>query len=301
MPFCGHCGARLIEDDRFCTRCGTERRVVPSPRSAQTRQPDSEIDSEPSESVRPGVPEPISIARASEPATAEIAGRDPLTLAGIDAPSSLHRVATVTGVILAIGLSAYCGRLLIISRRPAAVAAPAPATPARGPTPVTETTEEVSTSNASGVGVNASTVWRIDAESTRDVKNEANALREPDGRTATVLPGGTLGLRYVASEYFYNGAGPDVRVVGPEGERMPYAIFAKADPNGTWVRFDINRRGFPKGVAAHDFGHHGLARASALMIRNDGPINLYVDAVVPLHREPAAEDDHDEHSQQPKR
>jgi hypothetical protein len=301
MPFCGHCGARLIESDRFCTHCGTERRNVPSPASPQARQAERESSGEPAQSVRAAVPESVSFAEASLSSTTETAVRDPLTLAGADTPSPLHRVATVVGVILVIGLSAYCGRLLMISRRPAAAASPVAATPARGSTPVTETTEEVSDSKASGSGVSASAVWRIDAESTRDTKNEANALGEADGRVATMGPGGTLALRYGAGEFFYNGAGPDVRVVGSEGERTPYAIFAKADPNGAWVRFDINRRGFPKGVAAHDFGHHGLTRASALMIRNDGPINLYIDAVVPLYREPAAGDEHDEHAKRPER
>lgn len=300
MSFCGHCGARLIEADRFCTRCGTERRVLPSPLPAHTRRIEPESDGESSVLLHAGVSDPVSISRVSEPENAEIAGRDLLTLAGAGSPAPLHRVAMVAGALLVIGLSAYCGRFLVMSRRPATVAAPATVTPAPGPPPVTETTEELSSSKASGSRVNGSSaVWRIDTESTRDTKNAADALGDADGRVATVLPGGMLALRYSAGEFFYNGTGPDVRVVGPEGERTPYAIFAKADPNGTWVRFDINRRGFPKGVAAHDFGHHGLARASALMIRNDGPINLYVDAVVPLYREPVAEDEHDEHVKRP--
>ena len=87
--------------------------------------------------------------------------------------------------------------------------------------------------------------------------------------------------------FFYHGAGPDVRVFGPEGDRTPYMIFARADLNGRWVRVDTNRHGIPNGVAAHDFGHHGLERASQLLIRNDGPVNLYIDAATPTHREPS--------------
>ena len=98
-----------------------------------------------------------------------------------------------------------------------------------------------------------------------------------------IAPGGTLALAWTGA--FYNGQGPDIRVIGPEGDRTPYTIFARAAA-GTWVRFDQNRRGFPAEGAGHDFGHHELEAVREVMVRNDGTVNLYIDAIAPLHTSP---------------
>lgn len=238
-------------------------------------------------------PPPGSLTRVpvTLPAAVE---RDPVTLAGSDGMSPFPRVATGIGILLLIALSAYGGRRWVMSRTAAGPSGGAAMSPIKpNAAPVAETTEEVSPSSASAA---SATLWQIDAESTRDTRNEASAIGDPDGRVATVLPGGTLALAYRGGEFLYNGPGPDVQVVGPQEERTPYTIFAKAEAGAPWVRFDVNRRGFPRGPAAHDFGHHNVARASGIMIRNDGSVNLYIDAVVPLYREPVPSDAHDHHA-----
>jgi hypothetical protein len=109
----------------------------------------------------------------------------------------------------------------------------------------------------------------------------------PDGKTASIAPGGTLALALAGEPYFYNGPGADVEVYGVEGDRAAYTIFVRDDAEGKWIHFDVNRRGFPHGMAAHDMGHHGIQRATQIMIKNDAFTALSVDAVTPLHRQPS--------------
>ena len=135
--------------------------------------------------------------------------------------------------------------------------------------------------------------WRVIEAFTGAVQRPAAAEGEPDGQVAIIPPGESLALEWTAGE-FYNGEGPDVRVVGREGTRVRYTIFARSNPTDQWLRFDINTRGFRGGEATHDFGHHGIQAARELLIRNEGKENLEVDAVVPLYTTPQAhaEDSH---------
>lgn len=278
MPYCGQCGMRLFEGDRFCTRCGSEARLEPplrlpglesdeaSRRQVPALEEATPREAQPSQSL---VPRTVTIL----PATSEgVVDRDPISLQEVQQVPSFRRLAFGFGVIVMLALSGYCA-FLVRSR----TAVPeAPSRPASGakvkPAPHRETTN----------GPQQSATWRIDAESTRATRNETDALGAPDSRMATVLPGGTLALVY-NGEAFFNGEGADVQIVGRKGDRTPYAIFARTEGSGDWVRIDLNRRGFPNGSASHDFGHHGLARSNAILIMNDGATNLNVDAVIPLH------------------
>lgn len=130
--------------------------------------------------------------------------------------------------------------------------------------------------------------WTVVTDVTRDAKFGSDVAAEPDGRTAVIAPGGALALAWGGE--FYNGAGPDIRVFGPDGDRTPYTLFARTAKAGKWVRFDMNRRGFTSEGAAHDFGHHGVEAVREIMIRNDGSINLYIDAVAPLYIKSQAHD-----------
>ena len=123
-----------------------------------------------------------------------------------------------------------------------------------------------------------------------------NALGPPDGRIAVIAAGGSLAVAWTDGP-FYNGHGADIRVHGPLAHRVPYIIFARSGPEDAWVQFDVIRKGFPDGTASHDFGHHGIAHAQQIMIRNEGTSSLYLDAVTPLHRQPEthAEDESSGH------
>lgn len=133
--------------------------------------------------------------------------------------------------------------------------------------------------------------WLLVAEFTSQTTDAQNAVGIADGRVAAIQPGGSLALQRTAGPFF-NGDGPDLRVDGPAGHRVPYAIFA-GDGHGGWTRFDANRKGFPTGSASHDFGHHGMQQAQQIMIRNEGASPLYVDAVTPMYLQPEIHD-HDE-------
>jgi hypothetical protein len=102
---------------------------------------------------------------------------------------------------------------------------------------------------------------------------------------AAIAPGGQLALAYLAGQFFGDGPGADLRVYGPAEERVSYLIFVRDDPAGAWQRVDINRRRFPQGVAGHDIGHHRVQRARQVMIKNDGPTELHVDAVAAVYKE----------------
>ena len=131
----------------------------------------------------------------------------------------------------------------------------------------------------------SSGTWTVIPDATTGTADGANATTDADGRVAVIQPGGTLALEKTEGP-FYNGHGPDVRIDGPAGHRVPYILFTRNGSQEPWTQFDINQRGFNAGSTAHDFGHHGIQQARQIMIRNNGVSALYIDAITPLHLEP---------------
>lgn len=127
--------------------------------------------------------------------------------------------------------------------------------------------------------------WTVIAEATTGTADGANVTTHADGRVAVIQPGGTLALEKTEGS-FYNGDGPDVRIDGPAGHRVPYILFTRNGAEEAWRQFDINQRGFIAGGTAHDFGHHGIQQGRQIMVRNNGVSALYIDAITPLHLEP---------------
>lgn len=262
MPFCVNCGASISTTQRYCGQCGTALHTL-----------------QPSESMQP---DSVLFGR-QHPMTAEPS-------AGL--PSVNLRLLIVVGT-LAVLLSGLAGYWWL---RPPAVA---PGSPVETTEQVVASEEEQApnsetrgTANAPGAPARGASAqgeqpsWTVVAEFTQDAKSAFNALGGPDEKVAAIMPGGTLALAYLAGEHFYNGPGADLRVVGPEAERTPYTVFVRESQDQKWVHVDINRSGFPQGRAIHDFGHHGIQRAAQVMIRNDGTVNLYIDAVSVLHTQP---------------
>jgi len=94
-----------------------------------------------------------------------------------------------------------------------------------------------------------------------------------------INPGGQLALEYRGGKFFGDGHGADLHVYGLEQGRVSYLIFVRNDPAEEWTRIDINGKGFPRGEAEHDMGHHGVRQARQVMIRNNGKADLRIDAV----------------------
>ncbi|HEY9430708.1 MAG TPA: protein kinase [Blastocatellia bacterium] len=120
--------------------------------------------------------------------------------------------------------------------------------------------------------------WRLIPDQTSGVADALNALGAADRQTAVINPGGQLALEYREGKFFGDGHGADLRVYGPEQGRVSYLIFVRNDPAVKWERIGINRRGFPRGEAGHDMGHHGIRQARQVMIRNNGNADLRIDA-----------------------
>jgi serine/threonine protein kinase len=127
--------------------------------------------------------------------------------------------------------------------------------------------------------------WGLIADQTRGVADAANALGAADRQTAVISPGGQLALEYREGKFFGDGHGADLRVYGPEQGRPSYIIFVRNDPAVEWERIDINRRGFPRGEAGHDMGHHGIRKARQVMIRNIGKADLRIDAISVVYKD----------------
>jgi hypothetical protein len=122
-------------------------------------------------------------------------------------------------------------------------------------------------------------LWELIPDQTGGVADAANALGVADQRMAVINPGGQLALEYRGGKFFGDGHGADLHVYGLEQGRVSYLVFVRNDPAEEWTRIDINRKGFPQGEAGHDMGHHGVRQARQVMIRNDGNVDLRIDAV----------------------
>jgi serine/threonine protein kinase len=127
--------------------------------------------------------------------------------------------------------------------------------------------------------------WELISDQTIRVAEAANALGAANRQMAVISPGGQLALGYREGRFFGNGLGADLRVYGPEKERVSYLIFVRNDSAGDWERIDINQKGFLRGEAGHDMGHHGVRQATQLMIRNNGNTDLSIDAVAVVYKD----------------
>ena len=131
----------------------------------------------------------------------------------------------------------------------------------------------------------SSNLWEVITDQTTGTTDAANVLGAADGQMAMIKPGGQLALAYREGQFFGNGQGNDLRVYGPQQERVSYTIFVRDDPAAAWEHIDINRKGFPQGVAGHDMGHHGVRQARQIMIKNNGNADLSIDAIVAVYKE----------------
>jgi serine/threonine-protein kinase len=126
-------------------------------------------------------------------------------------------------------------------------------------------------------------LWSLIPNQTSGVTDAANALGVADQRTAVIKPGGQLALEYSEGRLFGNGYGSDLRLYGPERQRVSYIIFVRNDPAEDWKQIDLNRRGFPGRQAGHDIGHHGFRQGRQVMIRNNGNADMKIDSVLVLY------------------
>lgn len=138
-------------------------------------------------------------------------------------------------------------------------------------------------------------LWEIILDQTSGTTNAANALGAVDQQMAVVKPGGRLALAYLEGQFFGDGDGADLRVYGPEQERVSYLIFVRDNTDAAWERIDLNRKGFPQGVAGHDMGHHGVRQARQIMIKNNGNADLSIDAITAIYKEVVSPDSRPHH------
>jgi hypothetical protein len=132
---------------------------------------------------------------------------------------------------------------------------------------------------SSGVIPAGNKLWELIPDQTSGVADAANASEVADQRMAVINPGGQLALEYRGGKFFGDGHGADLHVYGLEQGGVSYLIFVRNDPAEEWTRIDINGKGFPRGEAGHDMGHHGVRQARQVMIRNNGNADLRIDAV----------------------
>ncbi len=135
-------------------------------------------------------------------------------------------------------------------------------------------------------------LWEVIPDQTRDATDAAFALGGADQQMASIKPGGQLALNYREGQFFGEGEGADLQVYGPEQGRVSYIIFVRDNPAGDWQRVDINRRGFPQGMAGHDMGHHGVRQARQIMIRNNGDADLNIDAAAVVYKDKVSSGNH---------
>ena len=297
MPFCTQCGGAVSEHHRFCAGCGAALEHLTGPPSVAPEaagRREASAQSQPARAVSP-LPQTLSTAKPQlmhvRSGSTLLSDRDPL---GVVEPTSrrLPPVIVVAVAVVAFLLSGIAGYSWLQDQTAAVPEAVAetegvinPAADRRDAAAHRELDASAISSPAVAGGLT------LVADGTRSTSNAADALGDPDQRSSVIAPGGTLAIGYSDETWFYNGSGADVNVHGPAGERASYTIFAREGSQGPWVRFDVNRRGFPDGVAGHDFGHHGIARARQIMIKNEGRADLAVDALVPRYPRASAHDE----------
>jgi serine/threonine protein kinase len=154
-----------------------------------------------------------------------------------------------------------------------------PATSKRG------ATASPSTAPAAADSLAASGKWALIPNQTIRVADVANAFGVVDRRMAVINPGGQLALEYREGKFFSDGQGADLRVYGPEQEQVSYLIFVRNGPAEDWVRIGVNHKGFLRGEAGHDMGHHNVRQASQVMIQNNGNTDLRIDAVSVVYKD----------------
>ena len=284
MPYCTGCGGSLAERDRFCPQCGTKRRDSATPAASPPAVPSHDLE----DAAGPVEPSALGAPRYGSMFSGEIKGDGNGTAVGGGGLPLVVMLVVGAVLVIVIGAAAdwWFTRPTVSTERPQAAAAAETeqVIEPRGTRPRdVGQRDAVAPAPTSGDHMDdaAAGEWRVVADDTRDVKSAADVTAAPDGRTAVIGAGGALAIAW--REDFYNGDGPDIRVYGPEGDRTPYTLFTRQEVTDRWMRFDASRRGFPSGTAAHDFGHHGIEATREILIRNDGAINLYIDAVTPLH------------------
>ena len=155
--------------------------------------------------------------------------------------------------------------------------------------------EKAAASESAGSGQPATTastlpanqLWELIPGQTMCVKDAENALGAPDQQMAVIKPSGQLALEYREGKFFCDGQGADLRIYGPKRGRFSYVIFVKNEPAEDWERIGVNHRGFLGGEAGHDMGHHGIQQARQVMIRNNGNVDLRIDAVSAVYKDEA--------------
>ena len=268
MVFCNYCGNSFTLGQRYCSQCGNE--IVPSTEAFHPIETVSDrtgtgraVALEPS---KPSVPWQGTTRPLDSSSRSRKDQSDSLISAKRSTKSKLRVVAIALSVFVAISLCVALG----ISRYSKEQVTTALNNPALLPD-----TKPLSKNQA----------WNAISEYTHDTLNAENALGSQDQKTATVLPGGTLALAYVEGQLFGDGPGGDLLIYGPQGDKASYTLFVRDDSNGNWIHVDVNRKGFPNGAAYHDMGHHGVNQARQIMIRNDAPTNLYIDAIIAVYKD----------------
>lgn len=293
MPFCTECGGAVTEQQRYCAHCGTALGLPPRPQSELSPRSRSETAGVSTVAVPtadsrtdPGIEPEVTFRRSGSLLLGDPATPDATNLAGARFPG-IPPVAVGVAIVAALLLSAVAGywwfRGQASADRPRVVEATEQAIDSPG--------RSKPAASASGSAERVDGLWTLVPDSTRDAADAEAVLGSPDQKVAVIAPGGSLAVALRGGGYFYNGSGPDIEIHGRDGERSRYTVFARADPSGPWLRFDVNGRGFPNGVAAHDMGHHGMERTRQIMIKNEGGATLAVDALTPLHLQPEAHDD----------
>lgn len=279
--FCPKCGTPG-KGKRFCTRCGlqlalvryqgvpvTNRILVVSP-SAPTIRMETELATQ--KFAAPTVPN--EIARVTALATMR------LRPSGAQSPRRFTPILIGALLLLVVAASGFWWRnsqgqvvqaqtVVLAENRPhnsseakAALSGATHVEPKQTPAPNYE--------------------WAIIEDQTQGV-SEAEAALLADEKMAVIAPAGQLALDLRAGRFFGNGPQVDLQLYGSAQERVAYTIFVRNDPTAAWQRIDINRKTFAAGVAGHDMGHHGLRQAKQVLIRNDAPRELHIDAVSALH------------------